>query len=183
MYNEKSDFDLIRLLKSGDHTAFSEIYGRYWDILYVHCLKMLKDEAEAADVVQDLFITLWTKSSSLDVKINLSGYLYVMARHKVLNTIRKRKNDSKFIDALSMFVTTQDGTILEKINEKELAAAIEAGIQDLPSKMREVFEYSRKSYLSHQEIADQMGISDKTVKKQVANAIKILRLKLSITQS
>lgn len=177
-----SDFDLTELLKSGDHSAFSEIYNRYWGVLYIHCLKMLKDEAVAGDVVQDLFVALWTKSSAIVITSNLSGYLYVTARHKVLNEIRKRKNNHKFMDNLSLFVKTNDNHILEQINEKDLARAIESEIQYLPQKMRAIFEYSRKSYLSHREIANLLGISDKTVKKQVANAIKILRLKLNSTQ-
>jgi len=175
-----SDYQLIQLVKSGDHNAFSEIYNRYWGILYVHCLKMLKDEAEAQDVVQDLFITFWTKSAELDLKTNLVGYLYITARHKVLNTIRKRKTSDKFIEALGAYAATHNDSVIDQISERELAAAIEAEIKNLPKKMREVFEYSRKEYLSHREIADQLGISDKTVKKQVANAIRILRLRLTV---
>ncbi|NQX54265.1 RNA polymerase sigma-70 factor [Pedobacter panaciterrae] len=175
-----SDYQLIQLVKAGDHNAFSEIYNRYWGILYVHCLKMLKDEAEAQDVVQDLFITFWTKSAELDLKTNLVGYLYITARHKVLNTIRKRKTSDKFIEALGAYAATHNDSVIDQISERELAAAIEAEIKNLPKKMREVFEYSRKEYLSHREIADQLGISDKTVKKQVANAIRILRLRLTV---
>jgi len=175
-----SDYQLIQLVKAGDHNAFSEIYNRYWGVLYAHCLKMLKDEAEAQDVVQDLFMSLWTKSSELDLKTNLMGYLYVTARHKVLNTIRKRKTSDKFIEALGAYAATHNDSVIDQISERELAAAIEAEIKNLPQKMREVFEYSRKEYLSHREIADQLGISDKTVKKQVANAIRILRLRLTV---
>ncbi|MNY40258.1 RNA polymerase sigma factor [compost metagenome] len=98
----------------------------------------------------------------------------------MLNFIRKRKTKDRFIDLLSTFITENDNSVLARIDEKELAAAIETEIQNLPEKMRVIFEYSRKAYLSHREIAEQLGISDKTVKKQVANAIRILRLKLSI---
>ncbi|MFP5079920.1 RNA polymerase sigma factor [Pedobacter sp. JCM 36344] len=178
--SEFSDFQLIQLVKTGDHSAFSEIYNRYWGILFAHCLKMLRNEAEAQDVVQDLFMSFWAKSAELDLKINLLGYLYVTARHKVLNTIRKRKTSDRFIDGLEAYVLMHSDSIIDQINEKELAVAIETEIKNLPEKMRVVFEYSRKEYLSHREIADQLGISDKTVKKQVANAIRILRLKLTV---
>lgn len=178
--SEFSDFQLIQLVKTGDHSAFSEIYNRYWGILFAHCLKMLRNEAEAQDVVQDLFMSFWAKSAELDLKTNLLGYLYVTARHKVLNTIRKRKTSDRFIDGLEAYVLMHSDSIIDQINEKELAVAIETEIKNLPEKMRVVFEYSRKEYLSHREIADQLGISDKTVKKQVANAIRILRLKLTV---
>lgn len=177
---ELSDLQLIQLVKAGNHDAFSEIYNRYWGILYGHCLKMLKDEAEAQDVVQDLFISLWDNASDWPLTDNLPGYLYITARHKVLNTIRKRKTRDVFIDGLGEYANTHNESIIDQINERELAAAIETEIKNLPQKMRAVFEYSRKDYLSHREIADQLGISDKTVKKQVANAIRIIRLKLAV---
>jgi RNA polymerase sigma-70 factor (family 1) len=179
-YSKFSDWQLVEHLKSGEQTAFSEIYNRYWAMLYTTCYKMLRDESEAQDIVQDLFVTLWAKRNALDLKTSLSGYLYITARHKVLNAIRKRKNSDKIIDALGGYIQTQDASVLEQITEKELATAIEKEIQNLPEKMKQVFEYSRKDYLSNREIADKMGISDKTVKKQIGNAIKVLRLKLSL---
>jgi RNA polymerase sigma-70 factor (family 1) len=169
--------ELTGLLKSGNRAAFSEIYNRYWDGLYIHCLKMLKDESEAQDLVQELFISLWEKSNELDLKVNVAGYLYVTARHRVLNAIRKRNNYDKFIENLSDYIVVLDGSILDQISEKELSAAIDNEIENLPDKMKAVFICSRKEYLSHREIAEKLGISDKTVKKQVANAIKILKLK------
>lgn len=115
---------MIQLVKAGDHRAFSEIYNRYWGILYGHCLKMLKDEAEAQDVVHDLFMSLCAKSTELELNTNLVGYLYVTARHKVLNTIRKRKTSDKFIEALGAYVITHNESVIDQINEEELAAAI-----------------------------------------------------------
>lgn len=64
------------------------------------------------------------------------------------------------------------------IREKQLAALIEKGISDLPPKMKEVFELSRKQKLTHKEIAEKLNLSEQTVKKQVNNALKILRVKL-----
>lgn len=182
IYSKLSDVELTGLLRSGDHAAFSEIYSRYWDGLYIHCLKMLKDEAEAQDLVQELFLSLWAKSTELDLKVSLAGYLYVTARHRVLNAIRKRKYYDEFIDALAEYIVVLDDTILAQISEKELAIAIDKEIENLPDKMKAVFICSRKEYLSHREIADKLGISDKTVKKQVANAIKILRLKIGVSE-
>src|SRR5215217_3300225 len=182
IYSKLSDVELTGLLRSGNDAAFSEIYSRYWDGLYIHCLKMLRDESEAQDVVQELFMHLWTKSVELDPKFNLAGYLYISARHRVLNAIRRRKNYDEFIDALADYIVVMDDTILDQISEKELARAIDKEIENLPDKMKAVFICSRKEYLSHREIADKLGISDKTVKKQVANAIKVLRLKIGVSE-
>ena len=65
-----------------------------------------------------------------------------------------------------------------RIREKQLTELINKGIADLPDKMREIFELSRKNSLSHKQIAAQLNLSEQTVKKQVNNALRILRTKL-----
>lgn len=176
-YKTLSDKELVDLMKSGDHVAFTEIYNRYWGLMYVHALKMLSDEDEAKDIIQDLFITVWSKRSNLDLNTNLSGYLYISTRHKILNKIRQRKTSDNFINALALYINDSENSIIDDIREKELTIIINKEIEKLPLKMRRIFEMSRKQYLSHKEIAEELDISDKTVKKQINNAIKILKLK------
>lgn len=176
------DKDLMALLKSGDHAAFAEIYNRYWGLMYAHALKMLEDEDEAKDVIQELFITLWTKGPELELKSSLSGYLYVSVRHKILNKIRQQKTNSSFMQALALYISENENSFLPQIHEKELAEAIDKEVEKLPAKMRRIFTMSRKDCLSYKEIAETLDISDKTVKKQISNALKILKLKQEILQ-
>ncbi len=173
-----TDLELVESFKTGSHAAFTEIYNRYWDAMYVHALKMLRDEEEAKDLIQELFASLWTKSSSLQVNSNLSGYLYIAIRHKILNHIRQRKSSEDFISLLSVYVEQHQNTTIELLNEKDLTFALDQEIINLPAKMRHIFELSRKQDLSYKEIGSQLDISDKTVKKQINNALKIIRLKL-----
>lgn len=174
-----SDAALLPLIAAGDHSAFAVLYERHWTLLYSHCLRMLKDEEEAKDVVQELFISFWAKAAELDVHTNVPGYLYTAARHRVLNVLRKRQNGDDLINRFALFAEQHSGNVLDQITEKELSLEIDREIQQLPPKMREVFEFSRREHLTHRQIGDKLGISDQTVKKQVANAIKILRLKLA----
>jgi len=66
------------------------------------------------------------------------------------------------------------------IRERILMEIIEEGIAEMPQRMREVFEMSRKQHLSHKEIAEQLNISEDTVRKHIQNGLKILRPKLEI---
>ncbi len=179
-YHSLSDIELSDLLWSGDSMAFTEVFNRYWDKMFLHALKMLEDEDEAKDLVQELFVSLWTKikAGELHLQTNLSGYLYITTRNKVLNKIRQKKTRTAFEDALALYIDLNQFSVIEKINEKELAVALDAEIQNLPPKMREIFELSRKKHLSHKEIGLELNISDHTVKKQISNAIKIIRIKL-----
>lgn len=178
-YSSHNDRQLLILIQSGDDSAFAELYERYWELIFRHILKMLGDKDDTKDLTQEIFTSLWIKSADIDPDTNIAGYLYVSARNKVINMIRHNKVKKDYLSSLSCFVLESDPSIFEQLNEKELLSAVEKEIQNLPDKMREVFELSRKKYLSHKEIALELHISDKTVKKQISNAIKILRFRLT----
>jgi RNA polymerase sigma-70 factor (ECF subfamily) len=179
--NALSDHELIALIKAGDHAAFVEVYERYWTVLYLHARKMLRNESEAEDVVQDLFSALWLKKEGLDLQTSLKSYLYSAVRNKVFNQIEHKRVISDYQKSLQQFL--QEGELIteELYREKELAAIIEKEIQALPEKMRVVFELSRKEHLSYKEIAQQLDISEHTVKSQVSNALRTLKLKLGVS--
>src|SRR5690606_7332014 len=112
-------------------------------------------------------------------KSSLIGYLYVATRHRVLNRIRQKKNYDNLTDALAGFIHNEEGNIINVLTEKEISQTLDNEIQKLPSKMRVIFELSRKEQLSYNEIANELNISDKTVKKQISNALKIIRPQLN----
>lgn len=179
-YSSLIDNQLLDLIKSGDEKAFAEIYERYWGLIFQHVFKMLGDKDESKDLVQELFTNLWIKADQIESDSNITGYLYVSARNKVINLARHNRIQKDYLTSLSIFASDSFNTTLEQLNAKDLSAALEKEIQYLPCKMREVFELSRNQYLSNKEIAQVLQISDKTVKKQINNALKILRLRLNI---
>ncbi len=177
-YHTYHDKELILLLKKDDHTAFSEIYKRYWAILYRHALKMTRDEELAKDIVQDVFISLWDKSDQLQLNASLNAYLYATTRNKILNLFEKEKVKTNYVQTLGLHLERGENITDHRLRERLLNEKIEDEIAQLPKKMRQVFEMSRKENMSYKKIAEELELSDKTVKKQVSNAIKILRLKL-----
>lgn len=175
-----TDSQLLDLVKTGDESAFAEIYERYWTVMYVHVLKMLGDEDDSKDLIQELFTSLWLKGAQIEFNTNLSGYLYISARNKVINMIRQNKIRKDYLSSLAEFGSQTSNTTLEQLNVRDLHTAFEREVQSLPYKMRQIFELSRKQNLSHKEIALRLDISDKTVKKQISNALKIIRLRLNV---
>jgi len=175
---ELSDEELIALLKGGDQPAFAVIYNRYWRMMYAHIYKMLRDEDEAKDILQDVFSSLWINHTTFPEKGNLPAYLYVAVRNKVLNLIRSQKYRDDYLGSLVAFADEMSNETLDALNERDLMDAIECEIQNLPPRMRQVFEMSRKENLSHKEIAERLGTSDETVKKQINKSIKAIKLGL-----
>jgi RNA polymerase sigma-70 factor (family 1) len=173
-----SDQELLILLKEESRDAFAEIYRRYWSLMYMHAFKMLKDEDDTRDILQDVFTGLWLNRETIDQNSNLAGYLYTCARNKVLDLIAKQRVRVNYLDSLASFIETNGNRIIDSITEKELAQALEKEIQQLPAKMKQIFEMRIHKHLTYKEIATELSLSDKTVKKQINNAIKILRPRL-----
>lgn len=176
-YKSLDDQALVTLLRQGDKEAYTIIYDRYKNLLYSHAYRKLGDPEEVKDVLQELFTNLWNKRADIPVTMNLSGYLYAGIRNRVLNLLSHKQVESKYITSLQQFIEDEAYTTDLAIREKEFAALIQKEIDMLPPKMREVFLLSRKEYLTHQEIADKLSISEQTVAKQVTNALRILRVR------
>ncbi|WP_316794111.1 RNA polymerase sigma factor [Pedobacter frigoris] len=178
-YSVYSEQELIFLLKKKDELAFTEIYRRYWHMLYLHAFKILAEQDEAKDMVQDLFFAFWEKSAELDVKTNLKGYLYRGMRNRVLNAVRRNKTNSNFMDLIAAEMDELDNKTIETIDERQLMALIDAEVAQLSPKSREIFEMSRKEFLNNKEIAERLGMTEEAVKKQIQRSVKLLKLKLS----
>jgi len=178
-YRLLSDLELTERLNRRDKDAFKEIYQRYWALLFQHARKMLRDDRQAEDLVQDVFMMILGKEGMLKLNSTLSAYLYSITRNRVINLIRRDKVKSDYLRYLEQQSGTADTIADRDLLEKELALKIEKEIEALPPKMREVFEMSRKAYLSTSEIARQRNVSENTVKKQLYHAIRILKGRLS----
>jgi len=172
------DQELVALFKKGNREAFEKIYQRYWMVMYMHALKMLKSEDDARDVVQEIFTSLWLKGQSIAPDVNLAGYLFVSTKNKVFDLITHKRVRLDYLVSLSSFAEAHSNQTLARIEEKELLQALQHEIEQLPAKMKQIFEMRINEHLTYIEIANKLNISDKTVKKQISNAIGIIRPKL-----
>lgn len=137
----------------------------------------VKDEDTAKEIVQNVFINLWDKKERLDVNQPIKSYLYTSVRNRSLNYLRDHKKFRSQVldDDLSHLESEQqsDPLVSEELQEK-----IDRAIGLLPEKCKEVFELSRFEGLKYKQIAEQLGISVKTVENQISKALKILREEL-----
>lgn len=180
-YGNYTDQHLVTLLKDQDNRAFTEIYERYWSVLYIHARRLLQDESLAQDAVHDVFATLWRKAADIELTTSLNAYLYRTVKNVILNDIRHERVAANYLTDLKRFY--QEGTIStdELIHLKELQSLIENEIQNLPEEIRKVFEMSRKRHLSNAEIALELNKSESTVKNQIKRAKDILRDRLGLS--
>ncbi|SDL16017.1 RNA polymerase sigma-70 factor, ECF subfamily [Pedobacter sp. ok626] len=177
-YSKFSDEELAAFLKGGDHLAFTEIYNRFFSVLYIHAYRRLKDDEEASDLIQEIFAAIWDKRKMLDLTGSLSSYLYKSIHNRILNKFTHKKVSDRYMDSLVNYSELNYTYADHKVRERDLKRLIEKEIDALPEPMRAIFILSRKEHLSHKEIAEVMDMTEQAVKSQVKRALKVLRAKL-----
>ncbi len=161
-------------IKELDQGAFEELFRSYFPPLMAFAKKILTDEDDAREVVQQVFISIWEKRKDIDLSVSLKSYLFTSVHNRSLNVIRDRKKFS------SAELPDQAGEwdVSSVIESMELEEKIMEVVGSLPEKCREVFELNRFEGLKYSEIADRLHISVKTVENQMSKALKVLREKL-----
>lgn len=175
MYSQLTDSELLNLLYKNDEFAFAEIYDRYWEKMTLHVLKVIHSPEDARDIIQEVFISIWKRRQELLISGPLGAYLLKSVRNLAIKHIEKNISKRNFLSSLSAMLEHNPQIIQPYIECEEMEKRLAHAISKLPSKMKEVFVMSRNEQLSYKEIATQMGIAETTVKKQVSNAIKIIR--------
>lgn len=179
-YKKLTDIELIASLKEGDKMAYTEIYHRFFSLLYLFVHKKIKDQDAAKDIVQEVFANIWIKRENLVFSSTLPSYLYASIRNKMLDHIGRKGVENKYLQSLQDFIDQDQVMSDHLVREKQLSQLIEQEINALPTKMREVFLLSRKHNLTYKEIADQLDLSEQTVRSHVKHALRILRNRLGL---
>lgn len=176
--NRCTDQELLNLILQDDRGAFDQIYIRYWKKLLLYSGKIVRDEGEAEDIVQEVFISFWKRRAEFVNVQSLSAYLHGAIRFRSLSYIRNNLYKNNYLSSLKSFFEEGVDMVSEYMNSEELNAVIHSEISKLPPKMREIFVLSRMEQMSHREIAEHLNISDKTVKKQINRSLNLFRLVL-----
>lgn len=179
-YRRLADAQLLALVKEDDHIAYTEIYSRYFGVLYAFVQGRLKDQDESKDLIQDLFISLWDKRKVLELSGALESYLYRAVRNKMVNITVRKDIEKRYMDSLYDFIDQDQVRSDYRVREKQFAELIEKEIDALPPKMREIFLLSRIANLNYEEISKETNLSKLTVKSHIQHALKILRKNLKL---
>lgn len=174
-YSILDDQQLIDYLKEGNHLAFNEIYKRFWRISINTAFQRLKSKEMAEEVVQEVFVSLFIRRASIQLKSSLEAYIRLAIRNRIIDAFRTQKSQEQLQMAEANNEESSPAQPDEALEYKELRDKIRASTEKLPEKCREVFLMSRFEHLSHQEISDRTGISISTVKKHINKALKILK--------
>ncbi|WP_051293176.1 RNA polymerase sigma factor [Olivibacter sitiensis] len=176
--NRDGDGNLLQRLSVGDKHAFTDIYNQYWASLFKYIIRIVSSEEDAADIVQETFVTFWGVGRKLKEIKSIKAYLFVMARNLAFKRLREQLKKVEIEDKLVEYYGQHIESVERLVSTKELSDLLDTEIDKLPKRMREIFVLSRKEHLSYKEIAERLNISDQTVKKQIYHSLKYLRLKI-----
>ena len=165
---------LLQQIHDGNELAFDLLYEKYWAATYASAYKRLKDTDQAKDIVQEIFIHIWTKKETLTIK-NVPAYLNIAVRNKVFKTLAKQSYNHPFFEVLDNLPATYlqaDSNLMWK----DFFKSYEALLNTLPQQRRTIFQLRFQDDKSTSDIAEQLGISRKTVQNQLSLAFDQLKL-------
>ncbi len=177
-YKDKADAALVSLLRNGDERAFTELYNRYWKKLFVVAVNRNVSLEDAEEIVQDIFAKLWSRRQTLDLSSAISHYLAVSVKYRVIKTLDKYFNHTRYVN-MTLHGQQFDDVTQEQLAFNELQEELAKYVKQLPEKCRLVFKLSREDGYSQKQIAETLQISEKTVEAHLGKAFRILRSKLS----
>ena len=157
--------------------AFRKIFHYYTPRLLPFVFSIVKSEAVAEEIVQDVFLKLWTNRHDVAQKESPSSWLFTIAANQSLTFLRRMSVERKYIDSIKIQIKeawlqnpTEDQLFL-----REDEALLKKAMDTLPPQQKLIYTLSRQEGLSHKEIADQLNISPNTVKNHIVTAIRTLR--------
>lgn len=170
---------LIHSLKQGSQNAFDEIYQMYSKRLYAYSLQFTKSPEDAEEIVQDVFIKLWTNREIIRQDETLRSLLFIMAKHHLINAYRSKINHPLYEDYSWHLHDLSVNNTHYHVEYNELVQRIKQIMKTLTSTQQKVIKLSRLQQLSNKEIAKALSLSEQTVKNQLSLGLKIMKEKLN----
>ena len=172
--NENELKVLIEQIKGGDRESFNRVFRRYYTPLVRFCIRFVADTDQAAENFQDLFVRLWPNREKLTFNTSFESYMLRSVRNAAITFINKEHAHAETNERI--YTDESDANDpSETLQSNNLEVSYQKVLASMPEKRREVFLASRFDGLKYAEIAEKMGMSQKTVEAHMSAAIKQLR--------
>ena len=173
---EASDNELLKKVAQDDVPAFEAIYYRYYKSMYVYALKVIKKREVCEDIVQTVFVDLWSKRRAQHI-VSLKAYLFQSVKYQIFNHLRNSVMSERDLSRLNIIDTSL--TVSQLLEYKELEHLISQEVDKLPKRCQQIFILSRFQYKTNKEIAEELGISVQAVKNQISKALGFIRANIT----
>ena len=173
--NEK---ELFVRMAEGDQAAFTKIFDHYEPRIYPFVLKITRSELSAEEIVQELFIKLWTNRAAAKKIENPRSYIFRMATNRTKKKKKTMARQVRIVEKATGQVVIERNVTEEMVDLKETEELINKAVQQLPEQQKKVYILSRREGLNADEIATKMNLSSKTVKNHLTEALHTIKERL-----
>ncbi|WP_420155803.1 sigma-70 family RNA polymerase sigma factor [Siphonobacter sp.] len=156
---------------SGEAFVFSNLYQHYYTSVLKFCSDLIKDRAEAENIVHDVFVKMWTRRSSLKAEMNLKSYLFTSVKNLTLDRLKEIQKSAL---VQKQFLLEEPFETQEEEENLRLQHLREA-LGNLSDKRKQILFLNIQEKKSYQQIANDLGISKNTVKNHLIVSKKIIR--------
>ena len=174
----KNDHNLLLSLKNGDKSAFKSIFDFYQKKLNYFIFSITKSEYATEEILQEVFIKIWTQRKKIDTTQSFNSFIYTIARNLTYNYLRGVANRESLKKELFKNVTYFNEQTKNAILSAEYEEIVSKIVDNLPKQKRNIFILSKQDGKSNQEIADLLGISPKTVKNHLWKTLQLIKIQL-----
>ncbi|HOY32403.1 MAG TPA: RNA polymerase sigma-70 factor [Bacteroidales bacterium] len=158
--------------------AFEKLFRAHFKGLCFFAQRYVKDLEAAREIVQEVFVLLWEKRSTIDPEKSVKSYLGTSVYNRCLNYLRDNKKFKKDLLIAEHLFTESYAETSDFVVADEISRAIDTAVAELPEKCREIFIMNRFGQMKYQEIANKLQISIKTVEAQMSKALQHMRIRL-----
>lgn len=169
--------NLFIQIKKGDKKSFETLFKTYYAALVHFAKSYLSDQDECEEIVQAFFLKLWEDRKKINITISVKSYLFSSIRNRCLNHLKHEKIKQAY-ESHAIQTHQNEINVSDHFIEPDLMEKINRFINELPPRRKQIFILSREHGLKYREIADELGISIKTVETQMGHALQELRDKL-----
>lgn len=159
--------------------GFEALFRLHYFSLCRYAFSLLNDADEAEEVVQEAMFRIWENRHKIEISTSWQAYLFRAIRNQSLNHIRRKKIHLNYVDASEHRHEELSDDTSDMVSVNELQRRIREAVASLPPERQRIFIMSRYEGLKYREIADELGISVKTVENQLGRALASLRTELA----
>lgn len=180
----RSDIELLRKIADGDEASVGKLYDKHSGLLFSIISRVVRDENEAEDVLQDVFIRIWEKAGLYNESFGPPiVWMCRLTRNLSIDRIRSkayrtRMSESDIDSHLELFTHEKESQPQEKAEQSEAFAAISQALNSLTNDQRQLIEYAYFQGYSQSELADFFGLPLGTVKTRIRAAMSVLKIQL-----
>jgi len=176
MKNTNSNIEFVRLLTKGDMAAFDILYNKYCHKLHAFALIYLKQEEDAEEIVQNVFVKIWNSRNKIDIYTSFESFLFTITYNSTMSLLRKRMTEIKsraYLKSIQQFEVSSH--IIDEMQFNELKNKVQSLLEQITPRQKEIFLLSREEGLTHKEIATKLKITESTVNNHLVTTLRFLK--------